>query len=178
VGRYELCSVPADSAMVWLALRDGRRFGVPVRTDPERPATASFRPDPQEQLRGTLLYVQARMPSGAAVQKAQVVVVGRKLAEGAEPTMVYMREAVTDGGGLAGFRLPYGTYEILVMNPRQGEHGRAEQFVVAHGAPAEVVHEVVLRGTSTEGERTRWRQDLLARAEQFQRLWGEYAAGH
>src|SRR5262249_42451975 len=38
VGDYEICSAPADTAMVWLMLRDGRRIGSPA-PPPGGPAT-------------------------------------------------------------------------------------------------------------------------------------------
>jgi hypothetical protein len=172
VGDYEICSAAADTAMVWLELHDGRRLGRPTRIDPDRPAAVSFLPDPLEQMAGAVMRIEARMPDGTPVRRAQVVVVGRQLGPPGEPCTVFAHEAVTDAAGGADLRLPQGTYEILVMNPRQGEYGRQEGFVLAPGAPAEVSHEVVLRGTSSTDERQRWRRELLERAERFQRDWG------
>jgi hypothetical protein len=157
--------------MVWLALRDGRRLGLQARLDPAQPAAVDFRPEPLEALSGTVLHVEARTAAGQTVGKAVVVAVGRRLPVGTEPMMVFAREVVADAGGVADLRLPYGTYEILVMNPREGQHGRLEQFVIARGAPAEVTHTVTVRDSSTPAERDRWRQRLFERADRFQRWW-------
>ena len=171
VGDYEICSAPAGPAMVWLMLRDGRRLGLPARLDPGRPASVDFRPEPLADMQGTLLHLEARTADGQPVGKAQVVAVGRKLPVGGEPMTVFAREAVSDAGGVTDLRLPYGIYEILVMNPREGQYGRLEQFVIARGAPPEVTHVVTLRDTSTPEQRAQWRRLLLERADRFQKGW-------
>jgi hypothetical protein len=171
VGNYEVCAVGAGPAMVWLVLRDGRRLGLQVRLDPAQPAVAAFRPEPLEAISGSLVHVEARTAAGQPVGKAVVVAVGRKLPVGTEPMVVFAREVVADAGGVADLRLPYGTYEILVMNPREGQHGRREQFVVARGAPTEVTHTITVFDTSTAAEREQWRLRLLERADRFQRWW-------
>ncbi len=85
--------------------------------------------------------------------------------------MVFVREAVTDHAGGADFRLPYGVYDLLVSNPRQGQYARVERLVSARSAPPEMSREVVVRGTSTDAQRAAWRAELLQRAEHWQRLW-------
>jgi hypothetical protein len=171
VGDYEICSAPAGSAMVWLLLHDGRRLGLPTQLDTAHPASLDFRPEPLADLRGSVLHVEARTADGQTVGKAQVVAVGRKLPVGGEPMTVYAREAVADAGGVTDLHLPYGTYEILVMNPREGQYGRVEQFVIAPGVPPEVTHVVTVRDSSTAEQRQGWRRVLLERADRFQRWW-------
>jgi hypothetical protein len=171
IGDYEICTAPADTVMVWLALRDGRRLGRPARLTPGSEAVVDFRPVPLEQIEGSLVRFEPRTPDGRPVLKAKILVVGRKLAVGDEPTLVFAREAVADHAGGADFWMPYGTYEILVVNPREGPYGRVEQFVIAPGAPPKVVHEVILRGTSTAEDRAAWRTDMLERADRFERVW-------
>lgn len=171
VGDFELCSAPADSAMVWLFLRDGRRLGRPARLAVGQETRIDFEPVPLELMDGTVLQVQGRTPGGLPVPRAEVVIVGRKYGPGEHTLTVFTRQANADHGGMAEVRLPYGVYEVLVMNPREGTWGRVEQLVIAPGAPARVPQEVVLRGSSTPAQRVAWRDDLLARGDSFLRTW-------
>ena len=171
VGDYEICSAPADSAMVWIVLRDGRRIGTPVKLAIGRAARVDFKPPAIEDMPGTELFLNARTASGTKVPFARLLLVGRRLGVAAEPWVVYVQDATADREGEVMTHVPYGTYEILGWNPRQGEWGRVEQLVIARGAGESFEHEVILRGTSTSEEQAAWRQDLLARADDFQLRW-------
>lgn len=171
VGDYEICSAPADSAMVWLVLRDGRRIGTPVKLAIGHAARVDFKPPAIEDMPGTELFLNARTASGTKVPFARLLLVGRRLGVAAEPWVVYVQDATADREGEVMTHVPYGTYEILGWNPRQGEWGRVEQMVIARGSGQSFEHEVTLRGTSTADEQAAWRQDLLARADDFQLRW-------
>lgn len=171
VGDYEICSAPADSAMVWLMLRDGRRIGSPVSLAIGQSARVDFKPPSEENMPGTLLLLNARTAGGQKVPFARVLLVGRKLGVAGEPSVVFVRDANANREGEVLTHVPFGTYEILGWNPRQGEWGRVEQLVVARGAGDSFEHEMTLRGTSTEEEQKAWRQELLDRADDFQLHW-------
>jgi len=171
VGDYEICSAPADSAMVWLVLRDGRRIGTPVKLAIGRAARVDFKPPAIADMPGTQLFLSAKTASGSKVPFARLLLVGRRLGVAAEPWVVYVQDATADREGEVITHVPYGTYEILGWNPRQGEWGRVEQLVIARGAGESFEHELILRGTSTAEEQASWRQDLLTRADDFQLRW-------
>jgi hypothetical protein len=171
VGDFQICSAPADTAMVWLLLRDGRRFGQLAQLSVGHSATVEFRPEPLEQMKGTQFHLRCRTSDGTPVPQARVVLVGRRIGVGKDPWTVFAREVQTDRVGEAITGVPYGTYEILALNPRQGSWARVQQFVVARGVRDELVHELVLHGTSSEDEQIAWRNDLLARADQFLYRW-------
>ena len=171
VGDYEICSAPADTAMVWLELRDGRRIGRPAMLSVGKSARVDFRPDPVESMPGTTMFLELRTAAGQRVPFGRVVLVGRKYGVAGEPNVVFVRDGTANREGeLLGY-VPFGTYEFLAWNPRQGEWGRVEQFVIARGGGEQFQHEITLRGTSTAEEQERWRQDLLGRATDFQRRW-------
>lgn len=171
VGDYEICSAPADTAMVWIELRDGRRIGRPTALAVGKNARLDFKPDPVESMPGTTLFLELKTASGDRVPFGRVVLVGRKYGVAGEPNVVFVRDGTANREGeLLGY-VPFGTYEFLAWNPRQGEWGRVEQFVIARGAGEEVHHDIVLRGASTSEDQTSWRQDLLDRATDFQRRW-------
>jgi hypothetical protein len=171
VGDYEICSAPADTAMVWLMLRDGRRIGSPVSLAVGRASTVDFHPPSEESMPGTLLLLNAKTAAGEKVPFARMLLVGRRLGVAGEPSVVFVRDANANREGEVLTHVPFGTYEILGWNPRQGEWGRVEQLVVARGAGESFEHEVTLRGSSTAEQQTAWRQELLDRADEFQLNW-------
>jgi hypothetical protein len=171
VGDYLICSAPADSAMVWLQLRDGRRIGSPVSLAVGKDARVDFKPPSEETMPGTLLLLNARTASGEKVPFARMLMVGRRLGVAGEPSVVFVRDANANREGEVLTHVPFGTYEIIGWNPRQGEWGRVEQLVVARGAGDSFQHEVTMRGTSTSEEQEEWRQAMLDRADDFQLHW-------
>jgi hypothetical protein len=176
-GTFSLCGVPAESAMVWLDLGDGRHVGAFAPLAPGDSAALRFAPAPPSRLPGTVLSVSVRLADGRAVGYAEVVVGGRRRAAGGEPALVYLREAVTDRDGVAEFTLPHGSYRILAMNPREGEWQRVEEFVVAEGTPRLVAKELVVGGTSSAGQRKAWTGEFYAQAEDAIFLWDTEGLG-
>jgi hypothetical protein len=171
VGDYEICSAPADTAMVWLMLRDGRRIGSPVSLAVGRASTVDFHPPSEENMPGTLLLLNARTAGGQVVPFARMLLVGRHLGVAGEPSVVFVRDANANREGEVLTHVPFGTYEILGWNPRQGEWGRVEQLVVARGSGDSFEHEVTMRGSSSAEQQAVWRQELLDRADDFQLNW-------
>jgi len=171
VGDYQICSAPADTAMIWLILRDGRRLGSPVHLAVGQAATVDFRPPSEDNMPGTMLLINAKTAGGQKVPFARVLMVGRRLGVAGEPSVVFVRDANANREGEVLAHVPYGTYEILGWNPRQGEWGRVEQFVIARGSGESFEHEITLRGSSSAAEQAAWRQELLDRADDFQIHW-------
>lgn len=171
VGDYEICSAPADTAMVWLVLRDGRRIGSPVSLAVGRASTVDFHPPSETDMPGTTLLLNAKTATGEKVPFARMVMVGRDIGVANKPWVVFVRDANANREGEVLTHVPFGTYEIIGWNPRQGEWGRVEQLVVARGAGDSFEHEVTLRGSSTPEEQAAWRQMLLDRADDFQLHW-------
>jgi hypothetical protein len=171
VGDYQICSAAADSAMVWLQLRDGRRIGSPVSLAVGKDARVDFKPPSEENMPGTTLLLNARTAGGEKIPFARMLMVGRRLGVGTEPSVVFVRDANANREGEVLTHVPFGTYEIIGWNPREGEWGRVEQLVVARGAGDSFEHEVTMRGTSTAEEQEAWRQELLDRADDFQLHW-------
>jgi hypothetical protein len=69
------------------------------------------------------------------------------------------------------FRVPFGVYEVLVMNPREGQTGRVSRMVINENQQGIHPLEVVLRGTSTPAEQKTLRAELLNRAETYLYVW-------
>jgi hypothetical protein len=79
-------------------------------------------------MEGCLLRVQPVLNDGTPVERAQVTIVGRRFEQGARPALVFVREQVTDADGIAEFKVPFGVYEVLSMNPREGQTGRVSRM--------------------------------------------------
>lgn len=171
VGDFKLCGAPEDSVMVWMHLRDGRSLGRTTRLSTLAERTVLFKPDPLERMEGVILRVLPRLNVGTPVPRAQITVVGRRFEQGDRPALVYVRQETADGDGVAEFRVPFGVYEVLVSNPREGQNGRIEKMVVDASQKGPQPLEVILRGTSKPAEQARMRTDLLNRAETYLYVW-------
>ena len=57
------------------------------------------------------------------------------------------------------------------MNPRQGEWGRQKGIEITPVAPAELSHEIVVKGSSTEAQREDLRTGLYDRADWLMYVW-------
>ena len=90
---------------------------------------------------------------------------------GAIPALVFVREQVTDADGIAEFKVPVGIYEVLSINPREGQTGRVSRMIVDKNQDGAQPLRVELRGTTTAYERARMRSDLLNRAETYLYVW-------
>lgn len=170
-GRFNLCGVPADRVMIWLDLGDGRHLGSPAPLATGDSATVRFAPEPANDVPGTQLAVSVRTADGRAIAFAEVLVGGRRAATAREPALVYLRQAATDRDGIAEFTLPYGSYRILAMNPREGEWRRVDDLVVGPGAPRLLTKDLLLSGVSTPAERKAWTAEFYAQAESAIFLW-------
>ena len=171
LGDFKMCGAPEDSVMVWMHLRDGRSLGHATRLSTVTDRTVAFTPDPLEKMEGCLLRVQPVLNDGKPVARAQVTIVGRRFEQGARPALVFVREQVTDADGIAEFKVPFGIYEVLAMNPREGQTGRVSRMVVDKNQDGAQPLRVELRGTTTASERARMRADLLNRAETYLYVW-------
>ena len=69
------------------------------------------------------------LSDGTPVPRAQIIVVGRRFEQGPRPALVFVREEASDAVGVAEFKVPFGNYEVLVMNPRQGQTGSQRMVV-------------------------------------------------
>lgn len=171
LGDFNVCGAPSDSVMVWMHLRDGRSLGRTVRLDPAKPKRVEFQPEPVEKMEGCLLRVQPVTNSGEPVAFAKITVVGRRFEQGTRPALVYVREETADRGGIAEFRVPFGVYEVLAINPREGQVGRVERMVVNFDSRGVQPFQVVLRGRTTPEERAAIHLSLLDRAESYLYIW-------
>ena len=84
---------------------------------------------------------------------------------------MFVREQVTDADGIAEFKVPFGVYEVLAINPREGQTGRVSRMIVDKNQDGAQPLRVELRGASTAYERARMRSDLLNRAETYLYVW-------
>ena len=173
VGDFGLCGAPEDSVMVWMHLRDGRSLGRATRLSAVSERAVRFTPDPLERMEGVTLRVQPVLNGGVRVPRAQIMVVGRRFEQGDRPALVYVRQETADQDGVVEFRVPFGVYEVLVMNPREGQTGRVSRFVVHENQTGVHPLEVVLRGQSTPDEQRKMRADLLNRAETYLYVWSQ-----
>ena len=171
VGDFDLCGAPEDSVMVWMHLRDGRSIGRATRLSAAAEKAIKFNPDPIERMEGVTLRVQPVLNGGIPVPRAQVTVVGRRFEQGDRPALVYVRQETADQDGVVEFRVPFGVYEVLVMNPREGQTGRVSRLIVHEDQKGVQPLEVVLRGQSTQAEQRTLRAELLNRAETYLYVW-------
>ena len=173
IGDFSVCTAPPDSAMVWIDLLDGRRLGRQARLDVGKLVRVEFQPEPLNRMRGSSLSLEARTEKGLAVGFAEFVVVGSRRAEGSQPALVFSRQAVADRSGVAEFTLPPGHYEILAMNPREGEWGRVRDLEISIDSPAIMRYDITVTGKSTAAQRDAWRAGLLDRAEVLLFVWAD-----
>jgi hypothetical protein len=173
VGDFDLCGAPEDSVMVWMHLRDGRSIGRATRLSSASEQAIRFNPDPIERMEGVTLRVLPVLNGGTPVPRAQVTVVGRRFEQGDRPALVYVRQETADQDGAVEFRVPFGIYEVLVMNPREGQTGRISRFFVNSDTKGVQPLEVELHGTSTLAERNAMRAELLNRAETYLYVWSQ-----
>jgi len=171
VGDFQVCGAPEDSVMVWMHLRDGRSLGHTVRLAGDASPSLAFVPEPVDKMPGCTLRVQPVLNDGTPVPHATLTVVGRRFEQGDRPALVYVRDEQADADGLAEFRVPFGVYEILVTNPRQGETGRVSQMVVDKDQAGAQPLRVELRDPASEAQRARMRAELLDRAETYLYVW-------
>jgi hypothetical protein len=173
VGDFQLCGAPEDSVMVWMHLRDGRSLGHTVRLTGANEASLAFQAEPVDKMQGCTLRVLPVLNDGKPVPHAAITVVGRRFEQGARPALVYVRDEQADADGVAEFRVPFGVYEMLVTNPRQGETGRVRRMVVDVDQAQPQPLRVELRDPVSPGERARMRADLLDRAETYLYVWSQ-----
>ncbi|MEP7028347.1 MAG: hypothetical protein ABI960_07120, partial [Candidatus Eisenbacteria bacterium] len=173
LGDFHACNAPEDSVMVWMHLRDGRSYGRSVRLDNGAERRVEFKPDPLERMEGCLLRVLPVLNDGTPVPRAQVTMVGRRFEQGDRPALVFVREQVADADGVAEFHVPFGVFEILVANPREGQTGRVERMVVDADQVGAQPLRIELHGTTTVAERARMRSELLDRAETYLYVWAQ-----
>jgi hypothetical protein len=67
--------------------------------------------------------------------------------------------------------VPFGNYEVLVMNPRQGQTGAARMVVDVDQTGSIQPLRVVLTGARGADERAALKRSLLERAEQSLLVW-------
>jgi hypothetical protein len=123
-------------------------------------------------MEGKAVSLLARTRDGQRVGLAEVAIFGRSADAGDRSTLVYSRQAVTDAGGRLEVSLPIGAYDILVLNPREGQWARLEGLAVGLDGPAPS-RELTLEGSSAPGERAGWKAELLDRAELALYLWAK-----
>jgi hypothetical protein len=170
-GEFSFCAAPPGSAMVWLDLNDGRQLGYGTRLVVQDTTRLDFAAPPWNQVKTTRLWIRAVTEDGQNVGFAEVVVLGRRPAQGDRPALVYLKGETADRQGLADFELPVGAYEVLVMNPREGQWGRQKGLEITPVAPAQLTHEIVVKGTSTEAQREDLRAGLYDRADWLLYVW-------
>ena len=171
IGDYDVCEAPEDSVMVWMHLRDGRSLGRSARLVAGTKPRVDFTPDPIEKMEGSPLRVLPVLADGTPVPRAQIVVVGRRFEQGPRPALVFVREEASDADGVAEFKVPFGNYEVLVMNPRQGQTGSARMVVDVDQTGRIQPLRVVLTGAKNADERAALKRSLLVRAEQSLLVW-------
>lgn len=172
IGDYSVCDAADDSVMVWMHLRDGRSLGRTTRLAAGAKRRIDFTPEPLDRMEGALLRVRPVLADGTPVPQALVTIVGRRFEQGDRPALVFVREQRSDGDGIAEFRAPFGTYEVLAVNPRQGESG-SEHIVVDVSPEAGQPLRILLRGKSSAAEQAALRRSLLERAETSLYAWGQ-----
>ncbi len=171
VGDFQVCGAPEDSVMVWMHLRDGRSLGHTVRLAGAATPALAFKPDPVDKMPGCTLRVLPVLNDGTPVPHATLTVVGRRFEQGDRPALVYVRDEQADADGIAEFRVPFGVYEILVVNPREGQTGRVSRMVVDTDQAGAQALRVELRDPVSAAERARMRAELLDRAETYLYVW-------
>jgi hypothetical protein len=172
VGDYRVCDAANDSVMVWMHLRDGRSLGRATRLIPGTVGHVEFRPEPIERMEGSAVRVLPVLADGTPVPRAQVFVVGRRFEQGDRPALVFVREDMSNREGVAEFKAPFGNYEVLVINPREGQAG-SERMIVDLNQAEQKPLRIVLRGTNSEAQREALKNDLFERAETSLYVWGQ-----
>jgi len=171
VGDFQLCGAPEDSVMVWMHLRDGRSLGHTARLSTLADQSVKFTPDPLDKMEGCVLRVLPVLNSGTPVPRAQITVVGRRFEQGDRPALVYVRQETSDADGVAEFKVPFGVYEVLAINPREGQNGRVERMIVNTSQSGPQPLRIVLRGLASPREQASLRAGLLDRAETYLYVW-------
>jgi hypothetical protein len=171
IGDYTVCEAPEDSVMVWMHLRDGRSLGRSTRLVAGTPSRVDFKPDPLEKMEGSPLRVLPVLSDGTPVPRAQIIVVGRRFEQGPRPALVFVREEASDAVGVAEFKVPFGNYEVLVMNPRQGQTGSQRMVVDIDQTGNIAPLRVELTGAKNADERAALKRSLLERAERSLTVW-------
>ena len=133
----------------------------------------SFTPDPIERMEGVTLRVLPQLNGNVPVPRAQVTVVGRRFEQGGRPALVYVRQETSDADGAVEFKVPFGVYEVLVVNPREGQTGRVSRMVVNQDQKGIQPLAVTLTGKATLNEQRQMRLDLLNRAETYLYVWSQ-----
>ncbi len=171
IGDFVVCEASEDSSMVWMHLRDGRSLGRATRLIAGTKTRVDFKPDPIATMEGSPLRVLPVLADGTPVPRAEILVVGRRFEQGPRPALVFVREEKTDADGVAEFKVPFGNYEVLVMNPREGQTGSQRMVVdldqTGHLAPLRVE----LVGAKSADERAALRREMLQRAERSLTVW-------
>jgi protocatechuate 3,4-dioxygenase beta subunit len=170
-GVYRLCGIPAGPVHAWSDLGDGRWLGRPLQLKPGTETEFDLTAEPSSRLSGTSVWFDARTEDGRPIAFAEIVVFGVREATDAQPHLVYLRGAVADRVGAAEFLLPYGTYEVLAINPREGEWTRTQGLVIDASTGARRDQQLVLASTSTASQRADWVHSLRLRAEESLYLW-------
>jgi hypothetical protein len=171
VGDYRVCGAATDSVMVWMHLRDGRSLGRTARLEPGAPMKIDFVPDPLEKMEGNILRILPVTNAGTPVPRARITVVGRRFEQGSRPALVFVREESSDRDGVLEIRVPWGVYEILAVNARDGQSGSVQQLVVDHDDKTAQPLRIELHGPATPQELAAMRERLLDRAETMLYVW-------
>jgi hypothetical protein len=172
LGDYRICDAADDSVMVWMHLRDGRSLGYSTRLSPGPGRRIDFKPEPLERMEGAPLRIRTELADGTPVPLARVTVVGRRFGQGDRPALVFVREATSDREGIAEFKAPFGNYEVMAMNPREGQVG-SERIVVDLALDATRPLRIRLTGKHSAEAREAMRIALLTRAETALYVWGQ-----
>jgi hypothetical protein len=170
-GEFSFCAAPPGSAMVWIDLYDGRQLGYTAHLAVQDTTRLDYSLTPLAQMKSTRLWIRAVTEDDQNVGYADITVLGRRPAQGERPSLVYLRSLTADRQGLAEFHLPVGAYEVLAMNPREGEWGRRRGLEITPTVPGELEHEIVVKGTSTEAQREDLRTGLYDRADWLLYVW-------
>ena len=157
--------------MVWMHLRDGRSIGRTTRLAPGQPVRVDFTADPLERMEGEMLHITAVTNEGTPIPKARLTVVGRRFEQGGKPALVFVREETADREGALDLHVPYGVYDILAMNARDGQSGTVSRLVVNQQIAEVQALKIELRGTFTRDELAAQRDKLLDRAETMLYVW-------
>jgi hypothetical protein len=84
---------------------------------------------------------------------------------------VFVREETTDPDGVAEFKVPFGVYDVLVMNPREGQTGSRNMVVDLDQTGTIAPLRIDLAGRTTAEERAELKRGLLERARKSLVVW-------
>ncbi len=171
IGDFKVCGAATDSVMVWMHLRDGRSIGRTTRLAEGVPQRVNFTADPLEKMEGNVLRVTPVTNDGRPIPKARIIVVGRRFEQNQRPALVFVREEAADRDGVLELRVPWGVYEVLAVNPRDGQSGKVYPMVVDQDAKTMQQLKIELRGSFTPEELAAQRERLLDRAETMLYVW-------